>query len=157
MGARQICLELPGSGCWFEIELLEREAPRTCQAIWEALPIEAEAFQARRSGKELFMLTDPIPYTEAENATSQCSPGDVFYVYLPVDWEDRHDAYAVHPSGLYDIAFIYGADALLRGPEGPVAGNLFGRIRDHAVFAAACEAMWLTGSQRLALRRSESA
>jgi hypothetical protein len=90
----------------------------------------------------------------AENTTDVCHAGDVFFLYLPPTWSDDHKDFNRSSVGLFDIAFIYGDDALLRGPNEVLAGNLFGRIGDgFNDFARACEFIWLRGSTELVLER----
>jgi len=48
--------------------LLEKEAPNTCNAIWNALPFGTEAHYAKIAGRELyFMATPMILVEEIEN------------------------------------------------------------------------------------------
>jgi hypothetical protein len=147
-------LEVPAFGTETPIRLLWEEAPRTCAAVWDALPVRKPAFHARRSGKELFVLADPFANPGAENLRMRLAAGDVLFIHFPPTWSDDHEDFTRSDAGLFDIAVIYGADALLRGPEGPVEGNLFGRIPDErqAEFAALCQRMWLEGLEEVVLR-----
>ena len=36
--------------------LLEAEAPLTCEAVWNALPLEGDAFHGRWAGREVYTL-----------------------------------------------------------------------------------------------------
>lgn len=151
-------LEVPAYRSTIEIDLLWEEAPHTCRAVSEALPIAKPAFHARRSGKELFVLVDPFGNPGPENLRLRLAAGDVLFIHFPPAWKDDHAEFTRSGEGLFDIAAIYGADALLRGPEGPVEGNLFGRIREEHLpdFAAVCRRMWLEGAEDIVLRAKEA-
>jgi hypothetical protein len=41
----------------FVAQLFEKEAPKNCETIWNALPIEAEAIHAAYSGQSVWMVT----------------------------------------------------------------------------------------------------
>jgi hypothetical protein len=61
-------------------ELLEAQAPRTCQLLWDQLPIEEETYHTRRSGCELFIITPSWPELPGqENATMFAETGDIFF------------------------------------------------------------------------------
>ncbi len=57
-----------------EAELLEKERPKTCEAIWRALPIEAEL----EIWKEEVYFMIPIKIA-AENPTPKTDAGDICY------------------------------------------------------------------------------
>ncbi len=57
-----------------EAELLERERPQTCDAIWKALPLEAEL----EIWKEEVYFDIPVRIPP-ENPTSSTQTGDVAY------------------------------------------------------------------------------
>jgi hypothetical protein len=149
-------LEVPAFGSATPIQLLWEEAPRTCRAVWDALPIRKPAFHARRSGKELFVLADPFENPGRENLRLRLAAGDVLFIYFPPSWSDDHQDFTRSDAGLFDIAAIYGSDALLRGPDGPVEGNLFGRIskQNQPEFAGLCQRMWMEGLEEIVLRQA---
>lgn len=153
--SRAAVLEVPAYGAAVRVELLWDDAPRTCAAIWSALPIVKPAFHARRSGQELFFLSDPFENPGVENARLAPEPGDVLFAHMPPSWSDDHELYTRSEQGLFDIAVIYGPDAMLRGPDAPVAGNRFGRVVDDLpALAEVCTRMWLEGCENIALRRA---
>ncbi len=57
-----------------EAELLERERPKTCEAIWRALPFEAEL----EIWKEEVYFEIPVKIPQ-ENPTPKTTAGDVSY------------------------------------------------------------------------------
>lgn len=152
--SRAAVLEVPAYGAAVGVRLLWDDAPRTCAAIWAALPIVKPAFHARRSGQELFFLADPFEEPGPENERMELAAGDVLFAHMPPSWPDDHELYTRSERGLFDIAVMYGPDALLRGPEAPVAGNVFGRVVDEdlATLAEICTRMWLEGCEDIALR-----
>ncbi len=103
--------------------LLEDRAPRTCRALWDALPFGGRAVHAIWSG-EMFRMLEPAPLAveEVEEPTAFQYPGQVVF-YPP----------------LKELAICYG-DARLRGPAGPlqatpvaeIEGDL-APIRQHAI------------------------
>ncbi len=58
--AREIEIVFEKGGT-FVAELFEKQAPRNCQTLWDALPLQAEAIQAAYSGQSVWMVTKEIP------------------------------------------------------------------------------------------------
>jgi len=62
--------------------MLENEAPKTCKAIWDNLPIENEAHHAKIAGPELYFMAIPkIIIEEMENPVKvhQVPSGTISY------------------------------------------------------------------------------
>ena len=58
-------------------ELLEREAPRLSQRMWENLPVESFGVHAKFAGHEMIVM---VPfYAEPENELLDVQPGDIGY------------------------------------------------------------------------------
>jgi len=58
-------------------ELLEREAPGICAALWSRLPVEGFCVHAKFAGDELIVM---LPFfAEAENEIFDVAPGDIGY------------------------------------------------------------------------------
>jgi hypothetical protein len=147
--ARVIELLLPKRNLVARASLFEREAPRTCQMLWDRLPLVAETIHATVSGCELYVVFpwDELPPPK-ENVTLCPDAGDLFFYYAP--WY----AEGARPAG--EIAIYYDRDAIPMGSQGMMAGTLFASItRNRAAFAAACEAIWREGAETLILRRAE--
>ena len=51
-------------------EMLEDEAPVTCELIWNMLPIQNNLIHGRYSGSEVFLLVDPTKIFHEENKIS---------------------------------------------------------------------------------------
>ena len=67
-------------GIPFVAEILEEEAPRTCEAFLAAMPIEGRVIQARWSGEAVWFPMDDLGIdVEQENATCHPSRGDLLY------------------------------------------------------------------------------
>ena len=110
--AKRISIEYERGGK-FVLELLEKDAPKTCKVVWDALPIETDAQHAQYSGQLMFWFTPTVRFDELENpkvmglfpghlafnphflhklhvqAPSVAVPQEMFYVYggcVPADW-----------------------------------------------------------------------
>lgn len=146
---RRIELVLPKRQLIAEAVLLDAEAPRTCEALWERLPLTAETIHAMVSGCELYILFpwegEPPP---RENDTIATDAGDLFFYYAP--WHSQG------ATSTGEIAIYYDRDALPTGGDGPMAGALFATIvAGRREFADACEAIWREGVETLIVRRGE--
>jgi hypothetical protein len=104
-------------------ELLESDAPRTCDLVWKMLPLEGKTGHTIESGKEVFMILSTEPQLIPENQTIYEIPGDVVIYYKPTIPPPAEPAKPV-------ISFIYERDAQIRSMHGPVPVNLFARITD---------------------------
>jgi len=147
MPRRTIDLILPKRNIVARARMLETEAPRTCEFIWERLPIESQIIHAWYSGCEVYFHFPWRGVTPPKENTTICTDaGDLFFYYAP--WY-RADA---KPSG--EIAIYYDRDAIPMGTAGPMAGSLFAEIfSGRAKFARACESIWTEGSETLLIRR----
>jgi hypothetical protein len=139
--------------------LLEEEAPRTCRAVWDALPLEGDTYHAKWAGRELYTLVPPLGRRRVgeENATITPIPGDVCYFEVSPDTIDLPLALRRrHPRGLVDLAVFYGRNNLLLGPAGFMPGNLFAIVtKGLEAYARACAALFRDGMahERFAIRR----
>ncbi|MGH9321785.1 MAG: DUF3830 family protein [Vicinamibacteria bacterium] len=129
-------------------ELLEKEAPRTCRAIWEALPFEGELNHAMWSGPETYLPIDSSIRIEAEHQTIHPLPGEIgFYAIdggVLIDW----------PEDMAELAFFYGRGARPSMPDGPVAMNVFARIVENLEgFQNVCARIRKEGVKRLRVER----
>ena len=107
-------LEIKIDDTVFLATLLEEQAPKTCKAVLNLLPLEGEVFHATWSGDMLFFKCHEIPAKlEPENQTAYPSRGDV----------------AIN-SNLKEIHVVYG-QAQLRARFGPAPDNLFARITEN--------------------------
>ncbi len=141
-------------------ELQETLAPKICDLVWQALPVEGPAFHAKRSNNEVYTLAAPFGPGEPmpENATIFPIPGDVAYFHLPPVKVGNYVT-ALKPylepalyepapvTGLADLGIFYGRNNFLFGPLGPGPGSVFATIVEGlAPFAAACTDVWYAGA-----------
>ncbi len=136
-------------------EMLDEEAPETCQLVWDLLPVTANAIHGMYSGAEVFVLLDRPTPAPAENRTQLPLPGEILYF---------HDGSANATSGgkaASEICIVYNRGVTLRGPEGaPAYGSLFARVPgdwkyDWVPFARACRRARWQGPHPLRIERVE--
>jgi hypothetical protein len=72
---RKIEIEL--EGVRVVATLLEDKAPKTSEAFWKILPLEADAKHCTLSGECVFFTHDKIPKVEPENHSPFVSQGDI--------------------------------------------------------------------------------
>ncbi|MCW4352112.1 DUF3830 family protein [Hoyosella sp. YIM 151337] len=134
--------------------LLDKEAPGTCEAVWNALPQAGAAYHAKYARNEVYTLVPRISGApRRENPTVTPIPGDVcLFDFEP--WEIGNPAYGYEPGseahaalGATDLAIFYGRNNLLiNGDMGWVPGNVFAAIEDGLDdIAAACNDLWING------------
>ena len=65
--------------------MLDDLAPKTCEAMWNALPQENDAYHAKYASNEVYTLVPPFAPTEIgmENPTVTPITGDLLYFYFP--------------------------------------------------------------------------
>jgi hypothetical protein len=148
---RKIELVLEQRGVRAVAELLEEEAPKTCEAVWNALPQAGGVHHAKWANNEIYILTPPFAPDEPgrENGTVFPIPGDLLYFFIPpggpvsAEWREQCAA-----TGLIDLAIFYGRNNYLHGPEGHMPGNLFATITEGLKeFAAACQDVFRNGME----------
>jgi hypothetical protein len=156
---RRIEIVLEQRGLRAVAEMMDEEAPKTCEAVWNALPQSGSVWHAKFANNEIFILTPPFAPEEPgrENGTVFPIPGDLLYFYIPpgspVPTEVREQCAA---TGLVDLALFYGRNNYLHGPEGHMPGNLFATITEGLKeFAVACQDIWRNGgaSETMTFRR----
>ena len=142
--------------------LLDDLAPKTCEAVWQALPQEGNAFHAKYANHEVYTLLPPFasPEPGLENPTLLPIPGDICYFYFPPGIVTIPDVREIaQRTGIVDLAIFYGRDNFLFSPAtGPVPGNLFATvIENFEAMASACDNIWREGfaGERLLFRRLE--
>ena len=158
--ARYIEVTLKKRGVSCVAQLLDDLAPKTCEAVWKALPQEGDAFHAKYANNEVYTLVPPFASTEIglENPTTLPIPGDLLYFFFPPGTITRLDVHDVgHRTRLVDLSIFYGRDNVLLSPTtGPVPGNRFAMVTENlGEMAKACDNVWREGfvGERLAFRR----
>lgn len=137
---RKIELEL--DGVTVKAQLLDKRAPRTCQALWKILPFEATVVHSRRSGGRLHTTNHPrIGLKEQrsqfiENPCTLQSPGDVIVV-----------------PGTNEITISYAAGAYHWMGQQMVVTRVATIEGDMGQFARKIERLQWEGAKKLAIRR----
>jgi hypothetical protein len=165
-GLLRISLERRGVSC--TAELLEKEAPRTCAAVWEALaagPLAGPAQHAKYARNEVYTMVPRsalrgVASVGRENPTVTPIPGDVCLFDFAggmLDTAFKADQGIDAEEGAIDLAIFYGRNNLLvNGDVGWVPGNVFATIVDGLpAMAEACHDVWRSGSvgERLVYER----
>lgn len=151
-----ITLDLRGVSC--TARLLEDEAPRTCAAVWDRLPVSAAVFHGKYARNEIYTLVPAVgPDPGKENTTITPIPGDVcWFTFDGADlgnpaygYEAEEEHRAAEAGGIIDLALFYGRNNLLiNGDQGWVPGNVFAEIVEGLPeMAAACQDVWMGGAR----------
>lgn len=158
----RISLERRGVSC--TAELLEKEAPRTCAAVWDALaagPLAGPAQHAKYARNEVYTMVPRFAPVARENPTVTPIPGDVCLFDFAggmLDSAFKADQGIDAEEGAIDLAIFYGRNNLLiNGDVGWVPGNVFASITDGLpAMAEACHDVWRSGSvgERLLFSRA---
>lgn len=152
---RYVTISLDKRGVSCVAKLLDEHAPRTCAAVWDALPLTGQAYHAKYARNEVYTLLPPFARNSPgrENPTITPIPGDVCYFGFE-PWEIGNPAYGYEPGseahaeqGATDLAIFYGRNNLLiNGDAGWVPGNVFATIVDGLTeMATAAQDLWLRG------------
>lgn len=157
----EIVLEKRQASC--VARLLDEEAPRTSQAVWDALPQGGEVFHAKYARNEVYAIVPPFaePQPGLENPTVTPIPGDVCYFFFPeghLDRAFREQTGAQGLPGVVDLALFYGRNNLLLNADlGWIPGTVFASVVENLEeMAAACNDVWRAGGvgERLTFRRA---
>lgn len=138
-------------------ELLDEQAPQTCQLIWETLPIEETVYHCIRCGREVFALIPPLRCVPPpENRSLVPTPGDLWFMHFPDDYQYNPPGFRADKRGTFDLVIWYGPDSWALDPAGNmIAGTHWARIISNLdPFAKACEQIWLIGTERMLIRRA---
>ncbi|AUS80594.1 DUF3830 domain-containing protein [Actinoalloteichus sp. AHMU CJ021] len=159
---KYMSIELAKRGVSCVAELLEKDAPRTCAAVWEALPQAGDVHHAKYARNEVYTMVPHFAEVEPglENPTVTPIPGDVVYFAFPggmLDRDFKEEKGIGHLPGVIDLAIFYGRNnLLLNGDVGWVPGNVYATIVEGLpLMAEACHDVWRSGSvgERLIYRR----
>ena len=136
--------------------LLDAEAPRTADAVWNALPQSGQVFHGKYARNEIYQLVPAFGDDPGkENTTITPIPGDLCYFAFDAD-DLGNPAYGYEPGQehtkvirVVDLALFYGRNNLLiNGDQGWVPGNVFGTVVEGLEeMAAACQDVWMGGAR----------
>src|SRR3954471_2575239 len=120
---RQIRMTYVATGESVVAELLDDEASKICEYIWNILPVEHKVLHGMYSGAEVFAMIDNPQPMQAENSVQLPLPGEILYFYDP----GTGGVGAKKPVG--EICIVYNRGVVLRAHEGvPTHCSLFARI-----------------------------
>jgi hypothetical protein len=165
--SRYITITLDRRAVACTARLLDDAAPRTCQAVWDALPLSAPVYHGKYARNEIYTLLPAFAEQDPgkENTTITPIPGDVCWFTFEGDdlgnpaygYEAEHEHRAM--THIVDLAIFYGRNnLLLNGDVGWVPGNVYATIVDGLdAMAEACNDVWRSGSvgERLVYQRFE--
>ncbi|QNG18211.1 DUF3830 family protein [Rhodococcus triatomae] len=159
---RYIDITLTKRGVTCVAELLDDVAPKTCTAVWNALPQGVNAYHAKYARNEIYTLVDAFAEDEPplENPTITPIPGDIMYfTFAPWQLSPKSHGYGDagdEAVGKIDLALFYERNNLLLNPDfGFVPGTVFASVvRGLDAMAAASRDMWMRGVEGEVLRYS---
>lgn len=163
--SRYLTISLPERGVRVRARMLDDAAPRTCAAVWQALPTGGQVYHGKYARNEIYALLpgladgpgrDPGP----ENTTITPIPGDVcWFTFSGDDLGNPAYGYEEEEShrqqgSIVDLAVFYGRNNLLiNGDQGWVPGNVFATVTEGLdELAAACQELWMGGVRGVTLR-----
>lgn len=152
--ARKIRISFPGDGVSVTADLLEDDAPNTCDALWAMLPLRLKAIHDIWSGHQVLAHLDNKVVLDPENVLTYLPmAGDIFYYHRPAHYF-RGAPYGRSESA--ELGIVYDRDTRPQGPRGPEAVNLFANISSgRDPFARACEDMIYRGQKELLIEKVE--
>jgi hypothetical protein len=139
----ELLLRFPDDGVSASARLLQREAPETCRAVLDALPVTGTARHGIYSGSEVYLVLPEVLTPPREHATTIVGPGDVAFLTV-----EKGSGYGIEED-YSEICWFYDLDATPSMPEGPVAVNVFARLDDADAFFAVCRRMRLEGAKSI--------
>lgn len=165
--SRFITITLQSRGVTARARLLDDAAPRTCAAVWDALPLAGQVFHGKYARNEIYTLLPAFSERDPgrENTTITPIPGDVCWFSFTGDelgnpaygYEEQEETLAQRD--IVDLAVFYGRNNLLiNGDVGWVPGNVFASITEGLdELAAACQDVWMGGArgETLAFARAD--
>ena len=130
--SRLITVSLDKRGVSCVARMLDDEAPRTCAAVWDALPLSAPVFHGKYARNEIYTLLPAFAPADPgkENTTITPIPGDLCWFSFDSD-DLGNPAYGYENTtgtgttgAIVDLALFYGRNNLLiNGDQGWVPGQ----------------------------------
>jgi Protein of unknown function (DUF3830) len=153
---RKIAITFEESGVMATAVLLDAQAPKTCDAMWQVLaePLVQEGIHAGWAGREVSIavpqanrVIDPTQIPK-ENLTLYPIPGDICFGYFP-------PGYGVGITEEYwDLALIYGRETRFEFSFGPAPMTLWATIDEGLEgIAQECERIRTEGLKTIRVSR----
>ncbi len=136
-------------------ELLDRQAPKTADLLWQSLSVTTRVHHCVAAGREVFALLPPFPeIPPAENRALLPCAGDLWFIHLAPDFQVVPPGTEAGTDGIFDLAIWYGADSWASTSDGRMlAGTHIGRlVSSPEELSAAGEGIWLRGSDTATFR-----
>src|SRR5687768_2378741 len=167
MGRRAV-FELAGTSA--VVQMHDEEVPKTCDAIWDILPVEGMSIHANWAGREIMLHLegDKVLRLEPEGPRARCiAPGDVGYFFRsPRLLRGKQAAYSAQfQRELSELTIFYGdpaggglnaQDPARYGRETGLITMKWGTLDDPSPeFLRQCEEIRHKGLKKLVLRRLE--
>ncbi len=133
--------------------LLEKEAPKTVQTLWDLAPFDGQAGHAIFSGTSCALYIDPTIVIPMEHATTQIQTGDLMFTHY--DEMERHG----YPEPLSEIYWAYDryCRPMMPGAMLPVYPNVFGRFESgFEDFFAASQRIRYDGRKKFTITKVEN-
>ncbi|MQY13933.1 hypothetical protein SRB5_40930 [Streptomyces sp. RB5] len=156
----EVTLAKRAVGC--TARLLTERAPRTCDAVWDALPLGGDVYHAKYARNEIYTLLPAFAPEEPplENPTVTPIPGDLCYFTFSdtqlgtASYGYGEDAAHQGRRRVVDLALFYERNNLLiNGDQGWVPGIVWGTVVEGLdVMADACQDLWRAGALGESLR-----
>jgi hypothetical protein len=126
-------------------ELLTEDAPRTCAAVLNALPIRNRAVHAMWAGEEIFFdgfpLSEPLIY---ENETNDVAPGSLACIASSATRRFRKE-------NITSFCIFYGTSRPRKGVDQTVDVNVFARVKDIKALAEIARRIRHKGSEEITI------
>lgn len=121
------------------------QAAQTVAAIGADLPIDARIYQARWSGREIFVPVRLRTKPPRENQSIRASLGDIIYFY---EWGESYNY-----TGFEAIGLFYGPE-IVREWRGDAPVNVIGRIdpAQHDLIVTLGDRIWREGGEGISIR-----
>ena len=144
----EIVLRFVDEGVAASARLLGDDAPETCRAVLDALPVSGTARHGIYSGSEIYLVLPQVLEPPREHATTIVGAGDVGFLTV-----EKGSGYGIGET-YSEICWFYDLDATPSMPEGPIAVSVFARLHDADSFFAVCRDMRLEGAKRIEVARA---
>jgi hypothetical protein len=144
----EITFRFVEEGVTASARLLREQAPETCRAVWDALPVAGLARHGIYSGSEVYLVLPEVLTPPREHATTLVGPGDVGFLTV-----EKGSGYGIDED-YSEVCWFYDLDATPSMPEGPIAVNVFARLYDADAFFAVCRNMRLEGAKTVEIGRA---